>query len=351
SSPPSRSPSSPVPLPHQPRNFAQFLRQRLELLERQRIRSIRQRLRWIVVHLHKNSVHARRYPRARQRFNEFRLPAARFTLASGQLHRMRHVKHHRIAHLPQNRERAHVHHQILIPEHRPALRQNNFLVPGARNFLHHVAHFPRRHELPFLHVHRRSRFSRRNQQVRLTTQKRRYLYHIANFRRRPGLRRLMHVRQNRQSRFFLHLRQNSQSFFQSRPAKRFHRRPVRLIKRRLEYQRHSQLSRRLRQPLRHHQRMRFALDHARPRNKKQRRPRAHLHPANLPPTHLLAHFPVPLFTLDPGLLPSQFLVGAGLAPPTAARVLSLAIALTIVIPRRMRPASHEESAAPPLASP
>src|SRR5271163_148213 len=123
------SDSSRVPLPRQLRQVLNFLQQGFELRQRQRIRPIAQSLRRIVMHFQKDSVDPRRRTRACQRFNEFRLAATRLPLATGQLHRMRHIENHRIPQLAHDRKRPHIDHQILVAERCPALRQNNFFIP------------------------------------------------------------------------------------------------------------------------------------------------------------------------------------------------------------------------------
>ena len=51
----------------------------------------------IVVNFEKYAVNSRRHSRARQRLDEFRLPAAGLPFSARQLHRMRHVENHRVS--------------------------------------------------------------------------------------------------------------------------------------------------------------------------------------------------------------------------------------------------------------
>ncbi len=108
----------------------------------------------VVMNFEEDTVHAHGgFQRARSGSGDkFRLASARFPLATRQLHRMGHVKHHGTSRLSQNRKGAHVHDEILISEGSSALGQDDAIISRLGHFFNGVRHFPRREELPFFQI-------------------------------------------------------------------------------------------------------------------------------------------------------------------------------------------------------
>src|SRR5216684_738889 len=96
--------------------------------QRQVLSPIRKHSEGIVVSLQKNSVNASGNAGASQRLDKLRLPTAGMALPAGKLQGMRHVKIYGVARPLQDRERAHIHNQILVTERGAALRENDFLI-------------------------------------------------------------------------------------------------------------------------------------------------------------------------------------------------------------------------------
>ena len=113
-------------------------------------------------------------------------------------------------------------------------------------------------------------FSRGHQQIRLPRKERGNLQNVGNFRGRSRVRDLMNIGQDRKRKTILDFLQNAQAFGESRPAVGLLGRAVRLVVRRLENEWHVRARGDFRKPLGHHQRVRFAFDHARPGNQNQR---------------------------------------------------------------------------------
>ena len=130
------------PRTHQLPDRVQLRQQRRQAIQRQRIRSIGFRPRRIVMHFDEHSVHSHGACGARQRLDEFRLSAAGVSLLSRQLHRMRHVKNHRASRPGQDRKRAHIRHQVVVSERRPALGQDHPAIPRAAHLFHRVRPCP-----------------------------------------------------------------------------------------------------------------------------------------------------------------------------------------------------------------
>src|SRR6267154_2284653 len=151
-----------------------------------------------------------------------RSSAARMALPAGKLHGMRYVKNYRVARPLQDRERAHIHNQVLVAERGAALGENDFFIPGALHLLHDIAHIPRRQKLRLFHIDNPAGLGRGDQQISLPRQKRGNLQHIANFRRRSSLRRFMDVGEYGQFQFRLNFAENAQTFLQTRAAESFY---------------------------------------------------------------------------------------------------------------------------------
>src|SRR5207237_1027669 len=85
-----------------------------------------------------------------------------------------------------------------------------------------------------------------------------------------GLLPFVNVRQQRQTGFLFHVAKDFQSFFESRSAKRFDRRSIGFVERRLEHEVDSQFVAHFQQRSRHRQRMLARLDHTRPGDEERR---------------------------------------------------------------------------------
>ncbi len=194
------------------------------------------------MHFHEESVDPGAGRRAGQRFYELALAAGLCPAAARQLHAVRCVKHHRIPETAENRERPHVHDQIVIAERRPALSQHDPPVSALLDLFHRVRHFERRQKLSFLHVHDFACLGGGNQQIRLPAEKRRYLQHIDHAAGLGRLRLRVHVGQHRHADLLFHLGQHLEALLQPRPAKRRDRSPIRFVERRLEHIGHAQCS-------------------------------------------------------------------------------------------------------------
>src|ERR1700691_1368509 len=170
-----------IPFAHERGEIQDFFEQRAKLRERERVRAVRESLSGIVVDFEKESVHARGGSGARERLDEFRLAAAGFSFATGQLHRMGHVEDNRVSEFAHDGKRAHIYHEILIAEGTSALGENDFFVSGADNFFRGVADFPWGEELTLLHIHNAAGAAGGNEQIRLAAEKRWDLDDVANF--------------------------------------------------------------------------------------------------------------------------------------------------------------------------
>ena len=224
------------------------------------------------MHLQKHPIYPRSHRSPRQHRNKLRVPAAHPIPRRRRLHRVRPVEDHRRkpAH---DRQRTHIHHQVVVPEARTPLRQADPLIARVPHLLHRMLHIRWSNKLTLLDVHRPTRPGRRNQQIRLPTEKRRNLQHrfhpAQRLRESLTVLRRMHIRQHRQPRILRKPRQDPSPLHQPRTTKAVDRRSVRLIVARLENIRHLQLRGDPKHRLRHLPRMRLRLQNTRPSNQKQ----------------------------------------------------------------------------------
>ena len=114
-------------------------------------------------------------------------------------------------------EPAHVDHQVVIAERRPALGQQDLVVAGRRHLLRRALDIVRRHELALLDVDDAAGAPGRHQQIGLPAKKRRDLQNVRRFGRGLGLRRLVNVGEHRNA-LAPQPCQDSQPFLQPRPA-------------------------------------------------------------------------------------------------------------------------------------
>src|ERR1051326_8847946 len=97
------------------------------------------------------------------------------------------IKHDR-SKLAHDGQRAHVHHQVVVPERTAAFSKNNIVIAGCADFLHRMPHVPWRYELAFLDVDGLSMFGCGNQHVCLSAQKSWNLHDVNCFRYRGNVR-------------------------------------------------------------------------------------------------------------------------------------------------------------------
>ena len=148
---------------------------------------------------------------------------------------MRSVKDHGVAKAAHDGQRTHIDDEIVVPEARPALRQQDALAAALMDLVHDVAHIVRREELPLLHVDDRPRLCRRVQQIGLAREKGGDLEDVHNLRRRLRLTRLMNIGHNGNSELLLDLPQHLEPLREPRPAKAVIRRAICLVKGGLEH--------------------------------------------------------------------------------------------------------------------
>ena len=119
--------------------------------------------------------------RPRQRRNPTGIASRSRPQCSRTLHAVRCIKNDRIAKRTQNHQIAEVDNQIVIAETFPALREKNAAVARALDLADNLRHVLGRHALHLLDVDDGTGLSRRKQQIRLATEKRRYLDNVATF--------------------------------------------------------------------------------------------------------------------------------------------------------------------------
>src|SRR4026209_478688 len=105
------------------------------------------------MHFHKKSIDPRTSRRRGQRLDKLPLAGGFRAAAAGQLHAAPRIKSDGISEASQNRERPHVHNEIVIPERRSALGQDDPPVASLFDLLDGIAHFLSREELPLLHIY------------------------------------------------------------------------------------------------------------------------------------------------------------------------------------------------------
>ncbi len=202
----------------------------------------------------------------------WRSPPERSPCPPGQLHRVRGVEDHGIAEFAHDRQAPEVHHEVVVAEARPALRQQDVLAPRGANLLDDIAHVARGEELSLLHVDGPAASRAREEQVRLPAQEGRHLEHVEDLGGGPDLRDVVDVGEHGEARDLLHAGQDAQAFLEAGAAIRVHRGPVGLVVGRLVDERDAGGGRDRLQPLGHHQGMRLVLDGARSPDERERCP-------------------------------------------------------------------------------
>src|ERR1700677_3538346 len=208
-----------IPFAHERCELQDFFEQRAELRERQRVRAVGKRLGGIVVDFEKDSIDPRSGSGASERLDEFRLAAAGFSFAAGQLDGMSHVEDDGIAEFAHDGKRAHVDYEILVAEGAAAFGKNDFFVSGAGDFFRGVANFPGREELAFFHVYNAAGAACGDEQVRLAAEERGNLKNVADFGGARNLGDIVNIGEERQAGFFLNIFQDRQTLFQAWTAK------------------------------------------------------------------------------------------------------------------------------------
>ena len=234
------------------------------------VRPVAQRRGRVVMHFHEKAVRSRGSGGARERARELRRAAGLLPFAAGLLHRMRDVVDHRRAESADDREGAHVDDEVLIAERRAALRDEDALVPDFASLVQNVLRLLGRKELALLHADRFSGARRGGDEIGLPAEKCRNLQDVEHFGGAFGLLPFVNVGKQRQARLVLHSAQDVEPFLEARPAERLDRRPIRLVKRRLEYEVDLQLIAQRQERPRHAQRVLARLDDARAGDEKGR---------------------------------------------------------------------------------
>ncbi len=137
--------------------------------EVQHIGPVRQRLLGPRVGLDEHPVRPRRHRRKAQRGNELGPPPGHPGSLVGLLQAVRDVRNGRRKR-SHGRKTAHVHHQVLVAEHRSPLRQPHPFIAPFPHLVHGEAHGFWGDELAFLDVHHLARVRSRVQQVGLAAQ-------------------------------------------------------------------------------------------------------------------------------------------------------------------------------------
>ena len=129
----------------------------------------------------------------------------------------------------QAREIAHVHHEIAVPEERPALGDGDLGRAAGPDLLDGAAHAVGGHPLPLLHVHRPARSSDGHQEIRLAAEECGDLEDVGNLRGGRHLVRLVNVRENRQPGGAADLREGTEAPLEPGSARALEARAVRLV--------------------------------------------------------------------------------------------------------------------------
>ena len=191
---------------------------------------------------------------------------------------MRAVEDHR-RHLSHHRQRAEIHHQVVIAETGPALGQEHPLIACRVHLFDGMRHVPRRHKLALLYVHRPARFARGHQQVGLAAKERGNLQHVNSFGRNLAMPRLMHIGQHWQAGSFCQATQNAHPFLESRPAEALHAGAISFVVAGLENVGNAQVGRDALDGIRHGADVGFGFNDAGAGDQKKLA-RAHMHRAN-----------------------------------------------------------------------
>jgi hypothetical protein len=147
----------------------QLLEQRLEAIEMESVGAVGLGVGGIVVNFEEDTVDAGGDGGARKDGNELGLAAGDSVGGGGCLDGVRGVEDDR-GERPHDRQRTHIHHEIVIAEAGAALGEEDARVAGGGNFLNGVLHIFGRNELPLLHIDGTTGFAGRDEQVGLATE-------------------------------------------------------------------------------------------------------------------------------------------------------------------------------------
>src|SRR6185503_10231814 len=123
--------------------------------------------------LDKQSIRARSHGATREHGSKFALAAGLVAAPAGQLHRMSRVENHRATQALEQRDGAHVRHEIVVAESRPALGHQQSTPAGFAGLGDDLPHLARREELALLEVHDSACLNTGMNEVRLAAEERR----------------------------------------------------------------------------------------------------------------------------------------------------------------------------------
>ena len=195
-----------------------------------------------------------RYPNSDRRSREYGdkppLTTGARSLSTRLLDAMRGIEHNRTARLGENGQSAHIADQRVVAEARAPFREQDFVIPGASNFVGDVRHVPRRQELTLLHVDSAACASRSQQQICLPAKKCGNLQDVDNRGHRCTLAGLVHVRHYRAAELRLYFRKYIKGLGEADSPSRTHGRAIGLIETALINEGHADRARHLHQCLR-----------------------------------------------------------------------------------------------------
>ena len=190
--------------------------------------------------LHEQARDTGGHGRAGEHGNEFALSARGISLAARQLHGVRGVEHHGTAGGAHHRERAHVRHQVVVAEREAALAHQDLAVAGGARLVDDVLHLPGTQELALLDVDGLALRAGRDDEVRLSAQKRRRLQHVDHLRHLRERRVLVNVGQHGNADLLAHLRKRLQALLEPGSAKALARGAIGLVEGGLENERNAE---------------------------------------------------------------------------------------------------------------
>ena len=184
---------------------------------------------------------------------------------------MRRIEHDRAAGRGQDRERAHVGDQAVVPEREAPFRHQQILVARRARLLHHPLHLAGREELPLLQVHRFARAGDRHDEVGLPAEEGRGLQHVDDGRDLGDLLLLVHVGQHGEPGLASHLGEDGEALLHADAAEAVERGAVRLVEGGLVHDRQPRAGRDLAHALGVAEGRVARLDDARPGDQRERR--------------------------------------------------------------------------------
>src|SRR6185437_4419999 len=249
----------------------QLLQKRLHVLKRDHIWAVRRRPVWILMSLDKHAGNADRDRGARQHRHELPLAARGGTLSARLLYRMGCVENDGRARLfRQDRQRAHVRDERVVPERHAAFGDEHIAITGASDLLHNVGHVPGRQKLALLDVDGSPGLGRSDEQVGLPAQESRDLQNVDDVRERRTLIGLVYIGEQRYRQFFPQFGEDRKRVVEPDAARAFGAGAVRLVERRFVDEANSQPRRYLLERRRHVEGVRAAFQRARASDQRER---------------------------------------------------------------------------------